>query len=41
MEERVNLLDLSMALDDELMTSKSGLQWAAFASYRHELHHLE
>ncbi|XP_066481535.1 ninein-like protein isoform X2 [Tiliqua scincoides] len=41
MEERLNLLDLSMALEDELMTSKSGLQCAAFASYRHELHHLE
>ncbi|XP_061481600.1 ninein-like protein isoform X2 [Rhineura floridana] len=41
MEERVNLLELSMALDEELMSSKSGLQQAAFASYRHELHRLE
>ncbi|XP_062979940.1 ninein-like protein isoform X1 [Elgaria multicarinata webbii] len=41
MEERVNLLDLSMALEDELMASKSGLQQAAFASFKHELHHLE
>ncbi|XP_048375636.1 ninein-like protein isoform X2 [Sphaerodactylus townsendi] len=41
MEEKVNLLELSMVLDDELMTSKSGIQQAAVASCRHELHYLE
>ncbi|XP_044284973.1 ninein-like protein isoform X1 [Varanus komodoensis] len=41
MEERVNLLELSMVLDDEIMASKNGLQQAAFASCKNELHHLE
>ncbi|KAH0622827.1 hypothetical protein JD844_025544 [Phrynosoma platyrhinos] len=41
MEERVNLLELSMALSDELMASKSQVQQAAFATFKHELHHLE
>ncbi|XP_042318134.1 ninein-like protein isoform X2 [Sceloporus undulatus] len=41
MEEKVNLLELSMALSDELMASKSQLQQAAFATFKHELHHLE
>nr|XP_028580831.1 ninein-like protein isoform X3 [Podarcis muralis] len=41
MEERVNLLELSAALDEEITVPKSGLQQAAFASYRHELRHLE
>ncbi|KAL8185176.1 UNVERIFIED_CONTAM: hypothetical protein K2H54_042037 [Gekko kuhli] len=40
MEEKVNLLELSMVLDDELMTFKSGIQQAAVASCRHELHYL-
>ncbi|XP_053099419.1 ninein-like protein isoform X2 [Hemicordylus capensis] len=40
MEENINLLELSMAFDDELMASKTGLQQAAFASCRHELQHL-
>ncbi|ETE70166.1 Ninein-like protein, partial [Ophiophagus hannah] len=40
-EERVNLLELSMILDDELIASKNGLQQAAVASYKHELHHLQ
>nr|XP_034966943.1 ninein-like protein isoform X3 [Zootoca vivipara] len=41
MEERVNLLELSAALDEEITVPKSGLQQATFASYRHELRHLE
>nr|XP_056708420.1 ninein-like protein [Euleptes europaea] len=41
MEEKVNLLELSMVLEDELMTSKSGIQQAAVASCRYELHYLE
>ncbi|XP_013929516.1 PREDICTED: ninein-like protein [Thamnophis sirtalis] len=40
-EERVNLLELSMILDDELIASKNGLQQAAVASYKHELHYLQ
>ncbi|XP_032071654.1 ninein-like protein [Thamnophis elegans] len=40
-EERVNLLELSMVLDDELVASKNGLQQAAVASYKHELHYLQ
>ncbi|KAL7987251.1 hypothetical protein Chor_006170 [Crotalus horridus] len=40
-EERVNLLELSTILDDELIASKNGLQQAAVASYKHELHHLQ
>ncbi|XP_060104723.1 ninein-like protein isoform X2 [Heteronotia binoei] len=39
-EEKVNVLELSLVLDDELMTSKSGIQQAAVASCRHELHYL-
>uniref|UniRef100_A0A670HP66 Ninein-like protein n=1 Tax=Podarcis muralis TaxID=64176 RepID=A0A670HP66_PODMU len=41
MEERVNLLELSAALDEEITVPKSGLQQAAFASYRHELPQVE
>ncbi|XP_063157970.1 ninein-like protein [Candoia aspera] len=41
MEERVNLVELSVVLDDELIASKNGLQQAAVASYKHELHHLQ
>ncbi|KAJ7341241.1 hypothetical protein JRQ81_005118, partial [Phrynocephalus forsythii] len=40
-EERVNLVELSMALENELMASKNGLQQAAFATCKHEIHHLE
>ncbi|XP_077191484.1 ninein-like protein isoform X2 [Paroedura picta] len=40
MEARVNLLELSMVLDGELRTSKSGVHQAAVASCRHELQHL-
>ncbi|XP_025024638.1 ninein-like protein [Python bivittatus] len=39
-EEKVNLKELSVVLDDELIASKNGLQQAAVASYKHELHHL-
>ncbi|XP_054851632.1 ninein-like protein isoform X2 [Eublepharis macularius] len=41
MEEKVNLLELSVALDDELMASKSGPQQAAVASCRYALHYLQ
>nr|XP_060610513.1 ninein-like protein [Anolis sagrei ordinatus] len=41
LEERVNLLELSATLSDELMALKSQLQQAAFATFKHELHHLE
>nr|XP_003216150.1 PREDICTED: ninein-like protein isoform X1 [Anolis carolinensis] len=41
MEERVNLLELSAALSDELMALKSQLQQAAFATFKHELHNLQ
>ncbi|XP_078238953.1 ninein-like protein isoform X1 [Pogona vitticeps] len=41
MEERVGLLELSVALENELMASKNGLHQAAFATCKHEIHHLE
>ncbi|XP_067388958.1 ninein-like protein isoform X2 [Emydura macquarii macquarii] len=41
MGEKVSLVELAMAFDNELMVSKSGVQHAAFASYKHELHYLE
>uniref|UniRef100_A0A8C8SQ36 Ninein-like protein n=1 Tax=Pelusios castaneus TaxID=367368 RepID=A0A8C8SQ36_9SAUR len=41
MEKKVSLAELATAFDEELMVSKSGVQHAAFASYRHELHYLE
>nr|XP_032626451.1 ninein-like protein isoform X3 [Chelonoidis abingdonii] len=41
LEEKVSLVELAMAFDNELMVFKSGVQHAAFASYKHELHYLE
>ncbi|XP_027709752.1 ninein-like protein isoform X3 [Vombatus ursinus] len=40
MEDKVNLLELTWAFDNELMTS-GGIQQAALASYRHELCYLQ
>ncbi|XP_072490750.1 ninein-like protein isoform X2 [Notamacropus eugenii] len=40
MEEKVNLLELTWAFDNELMTG-GGIQQAALASYRHELCYLQ
>ncbi|XP_034619814.1 ninein-like protein isoform X3 [Trachemys scripta elegans] len=40
LEEKVSLAELAVAFDNELMVSKSGVQHAAFASYKHELHYL-
>ncbi|XP_073196064.1 ninein-like protein isoform X10 [Lepidochelys kempii] len=41
LEEKVSLAELAVAFDNELMVSKSGVQHAAFASYKHELNYLE
>ncbi|XP_044864960.1 ninein-like protein isoform X5 [Mauremys mutica] len=41
LEEKVSLAELAVAFDNELMVFKSGVQHAAFASYKHELHYLE
>ncbi|XP_050807943.1 ninein-like protein isoform X2 [Gopherus flavomarginatus] len=41
LEEKVSLVELAVAFDNELMVFKSGVQHAAFASYKHELHYLE
>ncbi|EMP36571.1 Ninein-like protein [Chelonia mydas] len=41
LEENVSLAELAVAFDNELMVSKSGVQHAAFASYKHELNYLE
>ncbi|XP_069625086.1 ninein-like protein isoform X3 [Ranitomeya imitator] len=38
-EEHVNLLDLTTALDNELIATKNRICLAALASYKHELHH--
>ncbi|XP_073413575.1 ninein-like protein isoform X1 [Dendrobates tinctorius] len=38
-EEHVNLLDLTTALDNELIATKNRIYLAALASYKHELHH--
>ncbi|XP_073528617.1 ninein-like protein isoform X1 [Phyllobates terribilis] len=38
-EEHVNLLDLTSALDNELIATKNRIYLAALASYKHELHH--
>ncbi|XP_074143800.1 ninein-like protein isoform X1 [Sminthopsis crassicaudata] len=40
MEDKVNLLELTWAFDNELMTG-GGIQQAALASYRHELCYLQ
>ncbi|XP_078005807.1 ninein-like protein isoform X2 [Phascolarctos cinereus] len=40
MEDKVNLLELTWAFDNELMTS-GGIQQAALASYRHEVCYLQ
>ncbi|XP_036608254.1 ninein-like protein [Trichosurus vulpecula] len=40
MEDKVNLLELAWAFDNELMTG-GGIQQAALASYRHELCYLQ
>ncbi|XP_019371715.1 PREDICTED: ninein-like protein isoform X5 [Gavialis gangeticus] len=41
MEEKMSLSELALAFDNELMVSQSGLQQAAFASFKHELRYLE
>ncbi|XP_069810502.1 ninein-like protein isoform X3 [Dendropsophus ebraccatus] len=38
-EEHVNLLELTTALDNELIATKNKIYLAALASYKHELHH--
>ncbi|KAM4042343.1 ninein-like protein [Anomaloglossus baeobatrachus] len=38
-EEHVNLLDLTTALNNELIATKNRIYLAALASYKHELHH--
>ncbi|XP_040206968.1 ninein-like protein isoform X1 [Rana temporaria] len=38
-EERVNLLELTAALENELLATKNRIHMAALASYKHELHH--
>ncbi|XP_044148507.1 ninein-like protein isoform X3 [Bufo gargarizans] len=38
-EEYVNLLELTTALDNELIATKNRIYLAALASYKHELHH--
>ncbi|XP_063299779.1 ninein-like protein isoform X2 [Pelobates fuscus] len=39
LEERINLLDLTTALDNELIAAKNRFHLAALASYKHELHY--
>ncbi|XP_040285579.1 ninein-like protein isoform X4 [Bufo bufo] len=39
LEEYVNLLELTTALDNELIATKNRIYLAALASYKHELHH--
>ncbi|KAM8947370.1 ninein-like protein [Pelodytes ibericus] len=39
LEEQVNLLDLTTALDNELIATKNRMHLAALASYKHEVHH--
>lgn len=41
MEEKMSLSELALAFDNELMVSRSGVQQAAFASFKHELRYLE
>ncbi|XP_019404570.1 PREDICTED: ninein-like protein isoform X1 [Crocodylus porosus] len=41
MEEKMSLSELALAFDNELMVSQSGVQQAAFASFKHELRYLE
>ncbi|XP_077342304.1 ninein-like protein isoform X3 [Lithobates pipiens] len=38
-EEQVNLLELTAALENELIATKNRIHMAALASYKHELHH--
>ncbi|XP_018428791.1 PREDICTED: ninein-like protein [Nanorana parkeri] len=39
LEQRVNLMELTTALDNELIATKSRIHLAALASYKHELTH--
>ncbi|XP_075059882.1 ninein-like protein isoform X3 [Mixophyes fleayi] len=39
LEEQVNLLELTSALDNELIATKNRIHLAALTSYKHELHH--
>ncbi|XP_068088354.1 ninein-like protein isoform X5 [Hyperolius riggenbachi] len=39
LENQVNLLELTAALDNELIATKNRIHLAALASYKHELHH--
>ncbi|XP_076018780.1 ninein-like protein isoform X3 [Genypterus blacodes] len=41
LEERLSLVDLTLALDNELLVSGSGIQQAALISYKSELKHLQ
>ncbi|XP_071996801.1 ninein-like protein isoform X3 [Engystomops pustulosus] len=38
-EEHVNLLELTTALDNEIISTKNRIYLATLASYKHELHH--
>ncbi|XP_073484085.1 ninein-like protein isoform X3 [Aquarana catesbeiana] len=38
-EERVNLLELTAALENELIATKNRIYMAALVSYKHEMHH--
>ncbi|XP_063774186.1 ninein-like protein isoform X5 [Pseudophryne corroboree] len=38
-EEQVNLLELTTALDNEIISTKNRMHIAALTSYKHELHH--
>ncbi|XP_027131293.1 ninein-like protein isoform X3 [Larimichthys crocea] len=40
LEERLSLADLTLALDNELLVSGSGIQQAALISYKNEIQHL-
>uniref|UniRef100_H3A0K9 Ninein like n=1 Tax=Latimeria chalumnae TaxID=7897 RepID=H3A0K9_LATCH len=40
-EEKLNLAELTMALDNELMVSKNGIHQAVLASYKNEIHYLQ
>ncbi|XP_075452442.1 ninein-like protein isoform X11 [Ascaphus truei] len=39
LEEQVNLVEFTTALDNELIATKNRIHLAALASYKHELHH--
>uniref|UniRef100_UPI0037E8D2BE ninein-like protein n=1 Tax=Semicossyphus pulcher TaxID=241346 RepID=UPI0037E8D2BE len=41
LEERVSLVDLTLALDNELLVSGNGIHQAALISYKNEIQHLQ